>query len=366
MAADEKAQPKRLTLTEPLKQKTAAKRKLTPFLAREMLYDYATDQLDPARKAAIDEYLESDKESRTVLDGIRRSLDYASQLSETSIEPSVLQALKESENAISLGKRYSSWSAWPETLRWSLVAILVSTSVAGTVAIVPWHKFKFERAAPANSIEIAQIPVPTSDQLRDMNEGQEPGAAAGEADEGSGDDIPDLPPSQQGKAAQVAKNDSPVEGSGDDEHDHSHATSPTQPAPKKPVQVVQAAAPVVSPPTSEVAGEEDRSADRADKRAGKPKGFVYRAFMTLGELETIGPKIAEQIKELGGEKAGEVELGWKRGTGRYYHFTMPDSSEKQLLEKLQAYGPVRISKDPHPRVMPDGQVRFILWIESAN
>jgi hypothetical protein len=88
--------------------------------------------------------------------------------------------------------------------------------------------------------------------------------------------------------------------------------------------------------------------------------------MTLGDLENIGPKIAEQIRELGGEKAGEVELGWKRGTGRYYHFAMPETNEKQLLEKLQAYGPVRISKDPHPRVMPEGQVRFILWIESAN
>jgi hypothetical protein len=104
----------------------------------------------------------------------------------------------------------------------------------------------------------------------------------------------------------------------------------------------------------------------AEKKDAKAKGFVYRAFMTLNDLPTLAPKITEEIRSLGGEKAGEVELGWKRGTGHYYHFALPQSNEERLLEKLRAYGPVRISKDPHPRVMPEGQVRFILWIESAE
>lgn len=85
--------------------------------------------------------------------------------------------------------------------------------------------------------------------------------------------------------------------------------------------------------------------------------------MTLDNLEEIGPKMRDDIVALGGEKAGEVELGWKRGSGRYYHFALPEENEKKLLERLQVYGPVRISKDPHPRVMPPGKVRFILWVD---
>jgi hypothetical protein len=99
--------------------------------------------------------------------------------------------------------------------------------------------------------------------------------------------------------------------------------------------------------------------------AKSSRGFVYRAFMTLADIENVAPKITQQLKELGAEKAGEVELGWRRGSGRYYHFSMPESNEQRLLENLRGYGPVRISKDPHPRVMPDGQVRFILWVESG-
>ncbi|MEK7357815.1 MAG: hypothetical protein AAB250_15295, partial [Bdellovibrionota bacterium] len=99
---------------------------------------------------------------------------------------------------------------------------------------------------------------------------------------------------------------------------------------------------------------------------GKAKGFVFRAFMNLGNIEEVAPQISDAIRGLGGEKAGEVELGWKRGSGRYYHFALPEENEKKLMDKLQAYGPVRISKDRHPRVMPQGRVRFILWVESTQ
>jgi hypothetical protein len=96
------------------------------------------------------------------------------------------------------------------------------------------------------------------------------------------------------------------------------------------------------------------------------QGVVNRAFMSIDRLDELAPKIVVQIKELGAEKAGEVELGWKRGTGRYFHFAIPETNEARLLEVLRAYGPVRISKDVHPRVMPPGQLRFILWIESSG
>jgi len=118
--------------------------------------------------------------------------------------------------------------------------------------------------------------------------------------------------------------------------------------------------------SSSLAGATQAGAAVASK-TGKPQGFVYRAFMTLDDLDTLGPKITQLVQELGGVKAGEVELGWKKGNSvRYYHFSIPDDNQEKLVEQLQTYGPVRISKDPHPRIMPKGQVRFILWVEAPK
>jgi hypothetical protein len=129
---------------------------------------------------------------------------------------------------------------------------------------------------------------------------------------------------------------------------------------------VRKPAPVQAPPAVLATAPTTVATNVATNVAKSSRSFVYRAFMTLSDLEDITPKITQQIKELGAEKAGEVELGWRRGSGRYYHFTIPENSEQRLLESLRVYGPVRISKDPHPRLMPEGQVRFILWIESGN
>jgi hypothetical protein len=407
-----------------------ANRKLTPFLAGEMLYDYAMDLLDADRKQAIEEYLKSDKECQTLLEGIKRSLKYTSKLTEAQARPEVLRQLRESESALSLGRRYSSWREWPEALRWSVTAIAVSAVVAGAVAIFPWSKLPAFKQKPSNTVEVAQIPQPTADAVKDLADKSE----AVPAEEGSGDDAgPDADEGAPVAATTVAAaNLAPLarpgakvapaklaagesdgdegDGSGDEIDDGSAASAtaaaaktaaaqaaasaavPTVPVETKPSSAALVAAKIKAPisaattavttvvsdaansasqgihsAVTAVAGvAADVSEASADKKDPHLKGFVYRVNMTLHDLDDIGPKISDQIRELGGEKAGEVELGWKRGTGRYYHFALPEANEKKLTEELQAYGPVRISKDPHSRVMPKGQVRFILWVESAD
>lgn len=358
------------------------KRKLTPFLCQEMLYDFAIDQLDSERKQAIEEFLEKDRECQDLLEAIRRGLQYSDQLSATSIKPEILAQLRESENAISLGRRYSKWASWPETIRWSVTALSVSAVVAAIVALVPWQRMAFQRGKPSDTIEIAKIPNDAVDRLKDLQESNEP-PVPNESDEGSGDEGFPI-------AAQP-----PGDGTQDHSGDHEDAppTKPKQNVVSAPTPLVKAeaakptiimapapsvvaapgakATPIVIMATNEgtqsVGASQDGTSEHAsEKKDAKAKGFVYRAFMTLNNLEVIGPKITELIREGGGEKAGEVELGWKRGAGRYYHFSLPQDNEERLLEQLRAYGPVRLSKDPHPRIMPQGQVRFILWIESAD
>jgi hypothetical protein len=143
-----------------------------------------------------------------------------------------------------------------------------------------------------------------------------------------------------------------------------NVVSPTEPQAKSPSLAQAPALQAVASNQSQVESLTPSQEQVAPSR--KTKGYVYRAFMDLKNLEVIAPKIADMIRSMGGEKAGEVELGWRRGTGRYFHFSLPESNEKKIIEQLQVFGPVRISKDPHPRVMPEGQVRFILWIEAVN
>jgi hypothetical protein len=69
---------------------------------------------------------------------------------------------------------------------------------------------------------------------------------------------------------------------------------------------------------------------------------------------------------MGGEKAGQVEIGHRQSKGNYFHFSMPESNYQRLLKTLGAYGPVRIYQGPHERVMPKGTIRIILNIEDAK
>lgn len=373
----------------PSKPGQFARRRLTPFLAHEMIYDYATDQLEPERRAALEEFLAKDHESQVLLKNVKAAQAYSSKLSKTKVDADVLKLLSEAESAVSLGKRYSSWQEWPETLRWSLTAIALSGVVATSVALVPWSKFSsLKKAGTADSVEVAQIPQPKPEDSSEVaaNEDNGSGDEAPDeaADEGSGDDVADEggdngTPAKAAAVAVAAVTPKPtatpnatpvvVAKAGTPPPSLSRSTpAPFVSANLPPSNPNGAKVPTPMPAPGTNASSRLSISETADTHAvgdAKAKGFVYRAFMTLDNLEEIAPKIKDDIIALGGEKAGEVELGWKRGTGHYYHFAISDENEKKMLERLQVYGPVRLSKDPHPRVMPAGKVRFILWVESA-
>jgi len=69
---------------------------------------------------------------------------------------------------------------------------------------------------------------------------------------------------------------------------------------------------------------------------------------------------------LGGQKAGEVQIGWRKPDGSYFHFSLEEDKLEELKQFMSSYGPVRFYKDPHWRVMPQGKIRIILWIEDSD
>jgi len=69
-----------------------------------------------------------------------------------------------------------------------------------------------------------------------------------------------------------------------------------------------------------------------------------------------------KVQELGGRKAGQVELGWFKGDSSYFHFTMPESRYEELQEFFKEYGQLSIQQEAHERVMPEGIRRIIITV----
>ena len=95
-------------------------------------------------------------------------------------------------------------------------------------------------------------------------------------------------------------------------------------------------------------------------------GFLFRGSLETSNLSVVSSRIRDQIEQFGGRKAGEVELGWKRGNSSYFHFTVPESKYEELTQFLKSYGDFKIQKEKHERIMPDGIVRVIILVEESS
>ncbi len=372
------------------------KRQLTPFLCQQMLYEYATERLDLERKTDMDIFLATDPASQRELTAVRQGLHYAEQLSQVEISPELMQRLSSAENFLSFIHRAFEWDEWPETLRWSVSALAISVLVAGVVTVIPWKKLSQISRQQRTSIELAQIPqAPKADlavvetNVPDLHDGEiQPDSelAASEENETSGDEHDDgsgfvvptdgdssLPPAGVPiiSGRQIPRESTPAAGASQQK-----GVAPTNDVVEEitsdtvenyVVGAVPGPMKQAAPSPGKRANETTTAAAAVDNatvsRGTKTRGFVYRAFMNLSNLESVTTQITQGLIDLGSQKAGEVPLGWRRGTGSYFHFTAPEANEQKVLDLLRAYGPVRFSKDPHPRQMPIGQIRFILWIE---
>jgi hypothetical protein len=99
----------------------------------------------------------------------------------------------------------------------------------------------------------------------------------------------------------------------------------------------------------------------------KRQGELYRGVVAVTNVNATSQKLVEKIKELGGRKAGQVELGWnKNGDSAYFHFTMPASQYDELLAAIQEYGNLKIQKEKHERVMPEGIMRLIITVDEKK
>lgn len=318
-------------------------RRLSRFLCQELLYDFISGRLDPERAQAVKEYLYEDLDAQVDLESLDRALDYTEELSHTELTPDLLALLKSHKSWSARFLEALLWRNWPDMVRWSAEAMMISVIVAFVWLSFPWMKI---------------VGVLPDQQHREL--------VRVEAEEPGGEQEKKL---EEAAATHLAKQGVEVEEQKDAaevEETNKKETTKNPQVSIKPVKVAKKA--IVSETSAKisqpkvVAGKKVKVKDTSPKY----KGLLYRGFMKIPNVRQITPDVVARIQELGGKKAGKVKLGWEKKTGNYFHFSLPESNYESLLKDLRQYGPVRIYKNPHWRVMPDGVIRFILLIEGTE
>ncbi len=302
------------------------KRELSEFMAQELLYDYAKDLLDEERKKSVEEFIKKSVEVKVDLKTIETGIQYLESLSKTLVSTTLAQNISRRETYFGQIQKLMSYENWPPFVKWTLEAVLVISVVITVSLIVPWAQFKdFVMQSKNSELILAELPKSDKKSLTESLGTSERVETAAFADETGTDQ--DVKPITSNEAESQIPEQLPVE------------------PPKKVV--------TAKPPP----------------KVEEPKkvGFVYRGTLVIVNVEVGTTKLKDTIVELGGRKAGEVELGWRRNEGDYYfHFTIPESKLADLEEYFKTLGTIKLSRDSHPRVMPDGIVRMIITTEEPK
>ncbi len=324
----------------PLSKK--GQREVSSFVGHELLYDFLCNKLDDERRRAVEEHLKFSRDAQMDLSKIQAGQSYAERLSQTIVSQPVIEQINSPTTYLTGLLQKSNFDKWPVGLKWGLEALVVVSLIVILLTVAPWEKvMKIGVSSSSKEVILAEVTKEkkASDDATEKSSPEEPVKFA---DEGT-------------PQATVAA--SPAAG------------VKTAPTPAAPVKVVAAAqlkpsTQAKTPSTAVSAKEKADGSETEDASKAVSGGFLYRGSIKITNIAMNGPKITEKINELGGRKAGDVELGWqKTPTSMYYHFTIPEAKYPDLLTFLSDYGKPKISKEKHPRVMPDGIIRLIVTVD---
>lgn len=310
------------------------KREISPFIGHELLYDYLCGSLDGDRKKAVEDHVKFSRDAQLDLTKIQNGQSYADQLSKTVVSQPIIEQISTPVTYLSVLMQKSHFDKWPQGLKWGLEALVVVAVIVTVLSVTPWQKV-MQLGLFADSKEVILAEVSKNEStVQKVDEKPE------FVDEGV----------KEGAAPVVAASPTPT------------AT------PAKSVTPVASATPTPTPtPVATPSAKPTEVAAAATATTAISGGFLYRGEVAVTNISSVGPKITDKILELGGRKAGSVELGWqKTPASMYYHFTIPEAKYQDLLTFMETYGKPRLGKEKHPRVMPDGIIRLILTVDEAK
>ncbi len=319
------------------------KTKMTPFLCQELLYEYATHRLDKQKEKQIAEFLREDRESAREFENLNKGLRYVQIAAKVEISSELYEALEKFEPQWK--KRLRAWTLWSSERGWKMLpyAFAVIAIGLGLFLTKPWKhgEDKDILLTEMSKFNPEVDPLPSAPVNTDIQY-----------------DPMELIMTDMIPEPAIEETDVP------------HFLAQREP-PKKSSILLPSIAPMPAPlptPAATPASTESTEVARAQASSAEQigRGFLYRAEMQVTDFHNSWPAIRDKIVALGGRIAGNVELGWlRRPNEAYFHFTLPESNYNELQIFLNTFSPVRFSKDRHPRVMPEGEIRIILTVKDG-
>lgn len=314
------------------------RREISPFIGHELLYDYLSGTLDRERRAAVEDHVKFSRDAQLDLMKIQNGQKYAEKLSGTIVSQPVIAQISAPTSYLSVLMQKANFDKWPQGLKWGLEALVVMVAIVIVLTITPWQK-AMQLGMNSGPKEVVLAEVPKTASVSNVEEKPE------FMDEGV-------------KEATTEPVKEPVK-------ENTPAKVPEKTG--EPAKALAAADTKQAPPVPAVAPQPTAAVAEIAAAPATSGGFLYRGVLSVTNLEVIGPKITDKISELGGRKAGSVQLGWEKVPGEmYYHFTIPEAKYQDLLNFLSTYGKPKLVREKHPRVMPDGIVRLILTVDEAK
>lgn len=337
---------KRISKIEKLTSVQLHQAELTDFSSREMLYDYLTSRLSKDDMKKMDQKQKSAPFLVQELKNMQAARDYMHSLSHLEVPAAVLAKIDQPEKKTILSRENYNLESMSESFKQGLTAFAIVVAVLLLTVSVPWHRVReLQLFQSASQVIVATVDKRiTSTDLQDI-EKNEQGDFLDDTNEEAAAKVPAVV--GRGKKEVVAK-------------------APTAQVEAPPAAV---APPSLRPqaPSAESSAVAAANSPENSSAAPTESGFIYRGELKITNLDVNSQRITDKILELGGRKAGQVELGWKRDDKTlYYHFTIPEAKYSELNEFLMLYGKPQITKDKHPRVMPEGILRLILTVDEEN
>ncbi len=347
------------------------------------LVDYCDSTLSPEESREILKWLGSHPEYQGKLDFIRSLRTDLQKLNHIEFSEKVVNDITQTKSYLPFVVERLKVRQWPPLFRWAAEALVVVFVMVLALVVIPWEDSvkkwlikspqsvilaEFEKGpTPQEPVDSAQF----QDELEKPNESAKatnttkPAEAPKSATQvavqpSSPNSVAKVQPAQPGDALIKAAMDSTKMAG----------------ASSIPVKNLKAPAPPPPPPSTPTSGTANQPAATATKPATavstaevdeKVGGFLFRGEVKVTNVESVWPKIRDRIQDIGGRKAGEVELGWKKSAAlRYFHFTVPEAQLGVLKDFIGQYGQLQLVKEKHTRIMPDGIIRIILNVNEGR
>lgn len=335
-------------------------RELTDFFSEELIYDYMTQSMDIERLQAFEKHLLKSSSIKEKIAHTNSILKEVEELDRIRISEEVMQALIPTQKGVLQKFKKGLQSQQFQSRKYFYFQyIFLFSAISLFIFLTPWRQLiPFRNFDNEGKIVLTEVRN-SKDEIKKRIQARKDEIANEKENEFSDESNESI------AGATVATNEASVKPEVAELNELSHTNEKSKDLAQG---VVKPTPSTTSKPTSSAATQTKvDSGAVASAVANLDTGYVYRGTVRIASLEVNGVKITEYIKSLGGRKAGDVELGWRKGPKvMYYHFTIPEGKYEELKKFMENFGRTNISKDKHPRKMPQGILRLIVEVEESS